>query len=150
MFSGTFLPWWWLRHKLVFFGILAFMFDVFLLILADFSAVYRRSLRGWGPWGHICYSLQCALWVCSAVGCNHGSENTLDRSWGGGSQPRRAAQDRVYIVVSHVWGHCILMLRASLGKVVHTVKRAGTYAAKVSPQELHKIAVHVRAVVVTA
>jgi hypothetical protein len=39
------------------------------------------------------------------------------------------------------------MLRASLGKVVHTVKRAGTYAAKVSPQELHKIAVHVRAVV---
>ncbi len=38
------------------------------------------------------------------------------------------------------------MLRASLGKVVHTVKRAGTYAAKVSPQELHKIAVHVRAV----
>jgi hypothetical protein len=41
------------------------------------------------------------------------------------------------------------MLRASLGKVVHTVKRAGTYAAKVSPQELHKIAVHVRAVVNT-
>ncbi len=41
------------------------------------------------------------------------------------------------------------MLRASLGKVVHTVKRAGTYAAKVSPQELHKIAVHVRAVVLT-
>ena len=39
------------------------------------------------------------------------------------------------------------MLRASLGKVVHTVKRAGTYAAKVSPQELHKIAVHVLAVV---
>ena len=39
------------------------------------------------------------------------------------------------------------MLRASLGKVVHTVKRAGTYAAKVPPQELHKIAVHVRAVV---
>jgi hypothetical protein len=38
------------------------------------------------------------------------------------------------------------MLRASLGKVVHTVKRAGTYAAKVPPQELHKIAVHVRAV----
>jgi len=38
------------------------------------------------------------------------------------------------------------MLRASLGKVVHTVKRAGTYAAKVSPPELHKIAVHVRAV----
>jgi len=38
------------------------------------------------------------------------------------------------------------MLRASLGKVVHTVQRAGTYAAKVSPQELHKIAVHVRAV----
>ncbi len=37
------------------------------------------------------------------------------------------------------------MLRASFGKVVHTVKRAGTYAAKVSPQELHKIAVHVRA-----
>jgi hypothetical protein len=32
-----------------------------------------------------------------------------------------------------------------LGKVVHTVKRAGTYAAKVPPQELHKIAVHVRA-----
>ncbi len=28
------------------------------------------------------------------------------------------------------------------GKVVHTVKRAGTYAAKVPPQELHKIAVH--------
>ena len=38
------------------------------------------------------------------------------------------------------------MLRASLGKVVHTVKRAGTYAAKVPPRELHKIAVHVRAV----
>jgi hypothetical protein len=38
------------------------------------------------------------------------------------------------------------MLRASLGKVVHTVQRAGTFAAKVSPQELHKIAVHVRAV----
>jgi hypothetical protein len=38
------------------------------------------------------------------------------------------------------------MLRASLGKVVHTVTRAGTYAAKVPPQELHKIAVHVRAV----
>ncbi len=38
------------------------------------------------------------------------------------------------------------MLRASLGKVVHTVKRAGTYAAKVPPQELHKIAVHVGAV----
>jgi hypothetical protein len=38
------------------------------------------------------------------------------------------------------------MLRASLGKVVHTVKRAGTYAAKVPPQELHKIAVHVWAV----
>ena len=30
------------------------------------------------------------------------------------------------------------MLRASLGKVVHTVQRAGTFAAKVSPQELHK------------
>ncbi len=40
------------------------------------------------------------------------------------------------------------MLRASLGKVVHTVQRAGTFAAKVSPQELHKIAVHVRAVVI--
>jgi hypothetical protein len=39
------------------------------------------------------------------------------------------------------------MLRASLGKVVHTVQRAGTFAAKVSPPELHKIAVHVRAVV---
>jgi hypothetical protein len=38
------------------------------------------------------------------------------------------------------------MLRASLGKVVHTVQRAGTFAVKVSPQELHKIAVHVRAV----
>ncbi len=38
------------------------------------------------------------------------------------------------------------MLRASLGKVVHTVKRAGPYAAKVPPPELHKIAVHVRAV----
>jgi hypothetical protein len=38
------------------------------------------------------------------------------------------------------------MLRASLEKVVHTVKRAGTYVAKVPPQELHKIAVHVRAV----
>jgi len=34
-----------------------------------------------------------------------------------------------------------------LGKVVHTVKRAGTYAAKVSHKELHKIAVHVRAVI---
>ncbi len=33
------------------------------------------------------------------------------------------------------------MLRASLGKVVHTVKRAGTSAATVPPQELHKIAV---------
>ena len=41
------------------------------------------------------------------------------------------------------------MLRASLGKVVHTVQRAGTFAAKVSPQELHKIAVHVRAVAPT-
>ena len=41
------------------------------------------------------------------------------------------------------------MLRASLGKVVHTVKRAGTYAAKVSHKELHKIAVHVRAVLIT-
>jgi hypothetical protein len=40
------------------------------------------------------------------------------------------------------------MLRASLGKVVHTVQRAGTFAAKVSPQELHKIAVHVRAVTI--
>ncbi len=39
------------------------------------------------------------------------------------------------------------MLRASLGKVVHTVQRAGTFAAKVSPRELHKIAVHVRAVI---
>jgi hypothetical protein len=38
------------------------------------------------------------------------------------------------------------MLRASLGKVVHTVKRAGTYAAKFPPKELHKIAVHVGAV----
>jgi hypothetical protein len=38
------------------------------------------------------------------------------------------------------------MLLASLGKVVHTVKRAGTYAAKVPPQELHKIAVRERAV----
>ncbi len=34
-------------------------------------------------------------------------------------------------------------------KVVHTVKRAGTYAAKVPPQELHKIAVHVRAVAIS-
>ena len=41
------------------------------------------------------------------------------------------------------------MLRASLGKVVHTVKRTGTYAAKVPPPELHNIAVHVRAVVYT-
>ncbi len=47
---------------------------------------------------------------------------------------------------SQVRGHCILMLRARLGKVVHTVKRAGTYAAKVPPQELHKIGVYVRAV----
>ncbi len=39
------------------------------------------------------------------------------------------------------------MLRASLGKVVHTVKRAGTYTTKVSHKELHKIAVHVRAVI---
>ncbi len=38
------------------------------------------------------------------------------------------------------------MLRASLGKGVHIVKRAGAYAAKVPPQELHKIAVRVRAV----
>ncbi len=38
------------------------------------------------------------------------------------------------------------MLRASLGKIEHTVKRAGTYAAIVPPQELHKIAVSVRAV----
>jgi hypothetical protein len=62
---------------------------------------------------------------------------------GGGLWPRireytgsviGAAQERVYIVVSHVWGHCIIMLRASLGKVVHTVKRAGTYAAKVPPK----------------
>jgi hypothetical protein len=36
-----------------------------------------------------------------------------------------------------------------MGKVVHTVKRAGTYEAKVPPQELHKIAVRVRAVVTT-
>ena len=35
-----------------------------------------------------------------------------------------------------------MRLRASLGKVVHTVKRAGTYVVKVPPQELHKIAVH--------
>ncbi len=41
------------------------------------------------------------------------------------------------------------MLRASLGKVVHTVQRTGTFAAKVSSQELHKIAVHVRAVIDT-
>jgi hypothetical protein len=41
------------------------------------------------------------------------------------------------------------MLRASLGKDVHTVKRAGTYAAKVPPQELHKIAAHVRDVIHT-
>jgi hypothetical protein len=41
------------------------------------------------------------------------------------------------------------MLRASFGKVVHTVKRAVTYAAKVPPPELHKIAVHVRAVLKT-
>jgi hypothetical protein len=39
------------------------------------------------------------------------------------------------------------MLRASLGKAVHTVKKAGTYAAKVPAQELHKIAVRVRAVI---
>ena len=38
------------------------------------------------------------------------------------------------------------MLRANLRKVVHTVKRAGTYAAKIPPYDLHKIAVHVRAV----
>jgi hypothetical protein len=38
------------------------------------------------------------------------------------------------------------MLPASLGKVVHTDKRAGTYAAKVPPKELHKIALRVRAV----
>jgi hypothetical protein len=42
------------------------------------------------------------------------------------------------------------MLRASLEKVVHTVKRAGTYAAKVPPQELNKIAVHVRAVAIVS
>jgi hypothetical protein len=41
------------------------------------------------------------------------------------------------------------MLRASLGKVVHTVKKAGSYAAKVPAQELHKIAVRVRAVIRT-
>jgi hypothetical protein len=35
------------------------------------------------------------------------------------------------------------MLRASLGKVVHTVKRAGN-AAKDPPQALHKIAVRER------
>jgi hypothetical protein len=35
------------------------------------------------------------------------------------------------------------MLRISVGKVVHTVKRAWTYAAKVAPQELREIAVHV-------
>jgi hypothetical protein len=39
------------------------------------------------------------------------------------------------------------MLRATLGKVVHTVKRAGAYAAKVPPQELYKIAVREGAVV---
>jgi hypothetical protein len=43
----------------------------------------------------------------------------------------------------------MLMLRASLRKVVHTVRRAGTYAAKVSLQELQKIAVRERAVVRT-
>ncbi len=53
----------------------------------------------------------------------------------------QACSGRVYIVVSQVWGHCILTLWVSLGKVVYTVKRAGTYAAKVPPQELHKIAV---------
>jgi hypothetical protein len=42
------------------------------------------------------------------------------------------------------------MLRASLGKVVRTVGRAGTYVAKVSLQELHKIAVRERAVFPTA
>jgi hypothetical protein len=47
--------------------------------------------------------------------------------------------------VRSVYTYC--MLRASLGKVVHTVKRAGTYAAKVPQRELHKIAVHVRAVI---
>jgi hypothetical protein len=41
------------------------------------------------------------------------------------------------------------MLRARLGKAAHTVRRAGTYAAKVSLQELHKIAVRERAVVRT-
>jgi hypothetical protein len=44
------------------------------------------------------------------------------------------------------------MLRASLGKVVHTAQSKELdlpYAAKVPPQELHKIAVRVRAVVTT-
>jgi hypothetical protein len=52
-------------------------------------------------------------------------------------------------VVKIVVPYCILMLRASLGKVGHTVGRAGTYAAKVSLQELHKIAVRERTVVKT-
>ncbi len=41
------------------------------------------------------------------------------------------------------------MLRSSLGKAVHTVRRAGTNAAKVSLQELHKLAVRERAVMET-
>jgi hypothetical protein len=43
------------------------------------------------------------------------------------------------------------MLRARLGKAVHTVRKAGTgtYAEKVSLQELHKIGVRERAVVRT-
>ncbi len=41
------------------------------------------------------------------------------------------------------------MLLASLRKVVNTVRRAGTYAAKISLKEIHKIAERERAVVRT-
>ncbi len=63
----------------------------------------------------------------------------------GGRVPATQGRSALCVhVVSQVWGHCILLLWASLEKVVHTVKRAGAYAAKVPHQELHKIVVRVR------
>jgi hypothetical protein len=84
---------------------------------------------------------------CSPTRWEHGLENTLNRS--GGSVPATKGSSepcvhfrkpcRCELTVSK------LMLRASLGKVVHTVRRARTYAAKGPPHELHKIAVRERA-----
>ncbi len=46
------------------------------------------------------------------------------------SQLRRAAQDCVYIVVSQVWVHCILMLWASLEKLHTQSKELGPMQRK--------------------